>query len=239
MILMRGADAPSRAPRTLWTFNSKEDISQYTTGSDMDIGGNSTVNLDLDENPKHNAKIGRKATGVFWGEMRLDVRPGFEHKMRGGYAGFRNKNRPTVFGDLMDDASLHEYLALRLRLGGDPRTRNSYYVNIQVDSAFNTDLWQHRLYFRRQDSEWEDIFIPFKNFVRTDYGQMSEKQLKMVRERVKTIGISMLGGNSGVAGKYELGIDSIRLVNEEDVTHEPLIPTSESLEDLVCLICSN
>jgi len=31
----------------------------------------------------------------------------------------------------------------------------------------------------------------------------------------------MLGGNSGVEGKYELGIDSIRVVNEDDVVHTP------------------
>ena len=30
----------------------------------------------------------------------------------------------------------------------------------------------------------------------------------------------MLAGNSGVEGKYELGIDSISLVNEEDI-HAP------------------
>ena len=51
---------------------------------------------------------------------------------------------------------------------------------------------------------------------------MSENQMDMYRERVRSIGISMLGGNSGVGGKYELGIDSIRAVNEEDLTQEPL-----------------
>ena len=43
-------------------------------------------------------------------------------------------------------------------------------------------------------------------------------QVQMYRERVRTIGISLLGGNSGVEGPYELGIDSIRAVNIEDVT---------------------
>lgn len=37
------------------------------------------------------------------------------------------------------------------------------------------------------------------------------------REKVKSIGISILGGNSGVEGRYELGIDEIRAVNDEDV----------------------
>jgi len=47
---------------------------------------------------------------------------------------------------------------------------------------------------------------------------MSVNQIEMDREKIKSVGISILGGNSGVEGKYELGIDSIRLVNEEDVT---------------------
>ena len=50
---------------------------------------------------------------------------------------------------------------------------------------------------------------------------MSINQMKMFREKVKSIGISMLGGNSGVEGKYELGIDSIRVVNEDDVGQAP------------------
>jgi len=45
--------------------------------------------------------------------------------------------------------------------------------------------------------------------------------MNMFREKVKSVGISMLGGNSGVEGKYELGIDSIRVVNEDDVVHTP------------------
>ena len=43
----------------------------------------------------------------------------------------------------------------------------------------------------------------------------------MYRERVRTIGVSLLGGNTGVEGAYELGIDSISAVNEEDVTTPP------------------
>jgi NADH dehydrogenase [ubiquinone] 1 alpha subcomplex assembly factor 1 len=39
----------------------------------------------------------------------------------------------------------------------------------------------------------------------------------MNQEKVRSIGISLLGGNSGAAGKYELGIDSIRIINDEDM----------------------
>ena len=59
--------------------------------------------------------------------------------------------------------------------------------------------------------------IPFDSFVRTNLGEMSENQISMLKERVRSVGISILGGNGGVEGKYELGIDSIQLVNEEDI----------------------
>ena len=51
----------------------------------------------------------------------------------------------------------------------------------------------------------------------------------MYRERVRTIGISLLGGNSGVEGQYELGIDSIRAVNVEDVTDTSALGTPRFL----------
>lgn len=94
---MQGADEPSRLPRTLFTFNSREDIRQFAAGCDADIGGTSTVHLVLDESPKNNASIGKTATGVFWGDMRLGVKAGLEGKVRGGYAGFRNKVRLSSF----------------------------------------------------------------------------------------------------------------------------------------------
>jgi NADH dehydrogenase [ubiquinone] 1 alpha subcomplex assembly factor 1 len=38
----------------------------------------------------------------------------------------------------------------------------------------------------------------------------------MWTERVNMFGISMLGGNSNSEGNYELGLDSLRMVNQED-----------------------
>ncbi|KAI0926258.1 hypothetical protein AcV5_008763 [Taiwanofungus camphoratus] len=226
ILRMQGADEPSRAPITLWTFHSREDVQQFATGCDADVGGLSTVHLDLDESSVLSTAAGEKSTntgdvrrptGKFWGSMNLGVRSGLEGKVRGGYAGFRSKPRPTLFGEVTDDVSNHRFLALRLRAAGHPRTRNSYYVNIQTDGPITTDLWQHRLFFGREDGGWEDIFIPFDSFVLTNAGEVSQHQITMFRERVRTIGISLLGGNSGVAGPYELGLDSIRAVNDEDV----------------------
>ena len=55
----------------------------------------------------------------------------------------------------------------------------------------------------------------------TKAGAINTQPVRMLRERLRSVGISLLGGNSGVEGPYELGIDEIRAVNEEDVTLEP------------------
>jgi len=211
MLRMTGADEPSRAPVTLFTLNSPEDLKQFATGCDADIGGSSSVHLELDgSSAQPNAGVKAlqppRPHAKFWGEMRLSAKPGYEGRVRGGYAGFRNVPRPTLFGEMTDDVSSHRFLALRVRAAGHPRTRNSYYVNIQTDGPITSDLWQHRLFFSRDDGGWENIF---------------PEQITMYRERLRTVGISLLGGNNGVEGPYELGIDSIRAVNEEDVTTEP------------------
>lgn len=40
----------------------------------------------------------------------------------------------------------------------------------------------------------------------------------MEGERIRWLGISILGGNAGVEGPFELGLDYIKAVNREDVT---------------------
>ncbi len=55
----------------------------------------------------------------------------------------------------------------------------------------------------------------------TKAGTINTQPVRMLRERVRSVGISLLGGNSGVEGPYELGVDEICAVNEEDVTVEP------------------
>ena len=62
-----------------------------------------------------------------------------------------------------------------------------------------------------------DLFwlqIPFDDFVLTNSGELVSREMTMMTHRVRTIGISILGGNSGVEGRYELGLDEIKAVNE-------------------------
>ena len=102
---MEGADTPSRAPKTLFTFNSKEDVDDFATGCDADIGGTSSVHFTINENPSHEGTLAplvgssytARPTGKFWGDMRLAVRPDLRDQIRGGYAGFRSKARRRIY----------------------------------------------------------------------------------------------------------------------------------------------
>ncbi|KAG9315277.1 complex I intermediate-associated protein 30-domain-containing protein, partial [Chiua virens] len=220
VLRMEGANPPSRASLTLLKLHTQDDISTIATG--MQRG---------------NRGSGSSATARFRGEMRLAVKPEVQGRIRGGYAGFRTKVRLPSRPFLADGVHRDLWFAktrpsftsvLRLRLGGDPRTRNSYYVNLQTDGPVTTDLWQHRLYFKRNDGGWEDIFIPFDSFILTNTGELVQHQITMFRQRIRTVGISMLGGNSGVSGCYDLGIHSIRAVNEEDVSRPPMLEKDPS-----------
>jgi len=142
--------------------------------------------------------------------------------------------RPSLFGNLTDDVSLYEYLALRVRAGGDPKTRNGYFVNIQTDGPVQSDLWQHRLYLRG-NGDWEDVYvsetmmhdiccttsptfhskkIPFKSFMLTNSGEAVSSEMTMMQEAIRSVGVSLLGGKANIQGQYELGIDCIGATND-------------------------
>lgn len=109
---MRGADAPTVTSRTLYSFNTDADVKQFATGCDGDIGGLSTVHFDLDERPEINKSIGKAATGMFWGDMRIKVKPGMEKKIRGGYAGFRNKVRRVFIFISCNEILIHPFFGM-------------------------------------------------------------------------------------------------------------------------------
>ena len=89
---MQGAEQPSRVPLALFALNSPDAIREYAIGCDADVGGTSTAHFDYDADPAR-APPGKPGAARFHGVMRLAVRPGYEERIRGGYAGFRNKVR--------------------------------------------------------------------------------------------------------------------------------------------------
>ncbi|KAF7375183.1 CIA30 domain-containing protein [Mycena sanguinolenta] len=219
IINMEGAELPNRGPRLLYSFNTPEQASEVVLGCDADVGGFSSVNFALDTTSE-SERIGRP-TAKFFGNLRLDVRPELVGRINSGYAAFRTPVRTTLFGKITDNVYFHDYLALRVRAAGDPVLHKSYVVNVQtVDGMSHKTVWQQPLDIRRQDNDWETIYLPFANFRVFTIGEPSPYHEPIDRENILTIGVGVLGGNHHASGPYELGLDSIWVANEPDLVED-------------------
>lgn len=213
----------------LYTLTNAKQIAQIATGSDADIGGISRCHVTLDHDERGSAY------GRFYGTVSSQI-PRNASLERSGYAAFRNKSRPTLFGTESWDTSLYPYLLLRIRnrrpppapapasspslraalhandpagpavpravhaLGlphpgvpAPPTSGPLFFVNVQTDGPVTTDLYQHRLFLDdAQGDAWQTITIPLDDFVLTNTGVVSESQVSMLREKVLSVGISVL-----------------------------------------------
>ncbi|KAG9289823.1 hypothetical protein G9A89_015403 [Geosiphon pyriformis] len=176
--------------------NSQEDLQKWIVGCDRDIGGKSEVNWELTP----------EAYGKLHGYIRNEIPGNDPGRPICGYAGIKSKNESNIMGLKVWDTALFRYLMLRVR--GD---RRRYFVNIQTDSANRKTLWQHRLFLRRPGT-WEVHMIPFKDFVVTNQGIPEHPQIRMLRERVKTVGFSLLDRQEG---PFSLEIDYIKAMNTD------------------------
>lgn len=94
-----------------------------------------------------------------------------------------------------------------------------------------SDLFQHRLLIPSSPDDlnkWTKVYVPLSSFVLTNSGALSETQVGMMRNKVRTVGLSLLasereaidqsngGGSLGVDGRFELGIRSVEAVNLGD-----------------------
>ncbi|KAN0063156.1 hypothetical protein ACQY0O_004320 [Thecaphora frezii] len=231
-------NSANQGPLLIYALKSQQHLANFATGADSDIGGLSQCRLGLDE-----AGIGR-----FFGTLSSHVPRGAKIE-RSGYAGFRSRNRPTLFGNQCWDTTVHPILALRVRnrlakgllqpgaaadatvsssssasgaastsgghslraalhandpsgpaasraihalgLGRKEPPGPKFFVNIQTDGPVTSDLFQHRLYLdESKGSDWQTVLIPLDDFVLTNTGQVSSSQVSMMREKVRTVGIS-------------------------------------------------
>ncbi|GAA6036462.1 hypothetical protein JCM8097_003519 [Rhodosporidiobolus ruineniae] len=222
-VLRASPNSPHGDVLPLVSLRSQEDLSQFALGCDADLGGKSSVHLDL----------GPEGKGRFWGRLSNDLNPGRRKEgviERGGYAGFRNKQRTTLFGTQTWDTSLHDFLRLRVKSSGDGMR---YFVNIQTEGPVRSDLFQHRLWLPSPPAsagddaphEWSDVLIPFSDFTLTNSGDMSGQQLEMLRTGVRTVGISVLGP---MEGRYELGIEAIDAVSIDPAKLDDLPPQRDA-----------
>src|SRR5271169_5091950 len=114
------------------------------------------------------------------------------------------------------DSALFRFLSLRVK--GDDRR---YYINVQTDSLDPIELWQHRL-FLRTPGKWETVLIPWGDFLRTRNGRISYKKFDgLDRERVKTVGASLIERKEG---PFCLYVAEIKVPPLLTLLSEPLFP---------------
>jgi NADH dehydrogenase [ubiquinone] 1 alpha subcomplex assembly factor 1 len=170
---------------------------------DPDIGGFSVVNIE------HVPKTATEPAHMrFHGKISTELPKNSPHQ-RMGYAGWRNKDRrATIFGRSVWNIDPYAFIALRVKSDG-----RKYFVNLQTETIVPTDIHQHRLYSRRP-GQWETIFIRWNDFVRTNHGYVVEPQLELLRQKVKSVGISLI---DRVPGPFDLSISQIWATNRADM----------------------
>ncbi|KAF2146215.1 uncharacterized protein K452DRAFT_242844 [Aplosporella prunicola CBS 121167] len=206
---LEGLGTPS-APFPLINFSEPSSIEMCKAMSDKDIGAFSNAKLDFVPGDATDPPHAR-----FHGNISIDLPQDKPHIQRTGYAGWRTLDRPpTMFGKSLWDVDPYKYLALRIKSDG-----RKYFVNVQTESVVPTDLHQHRLYSRKS-GEWETVLISWGDFVRTNHGIVVEPQREILKQRVRTVGISL---TDRVPGPFELCISRVWATNglsEEDIKED-------------------
>lgn len=68
-----------------------------------------------------------------------------------------------------------------------------FFVNVQTDGPVSTDIYQHRLWLdESKGDEWQTVTLALDDFVLTNTGVVADSQVEMMRERILTVGISVL-----------------------------------------------
>lgn len=185
-----------QGPYPLLDLSNPESTSEYKTMSDASLGGFSSASLD--HIPK---SASQPAHARFHGSISTELPRNNPQVHRTGFAGWRNKDRgPTLFGKSLWDLDPYTYLALRVKSDG-----RKYFVNIQTESIVFEDLHQHRLHTQKP-GEWETVLIGLHAFVRTNHGEVIEPQNEMMRQKVRTIGMSL---TDRVPGPFDCAIRKV------------------------------
>ncbi|GMK54950.1 hypothetical protein CspeluHIS016_0200060 [Cutaneotrichosporon spelunceum] len=188
-----GSDSASPAASDATSSNS----SSSSDSSDSSAGSGSSAT------PSHMA---------FHGTLSLHVPPEFAGRIRTGYAAFRSKTRPTLFGDETWNLDRYSHLRVRVAYRGWDGWRSKFVCNLQTDGPVRSDLFQHRLdlpsTYATSDPRplplatglhFTTLHLPLSNFVLTNSGLASETQVEMMRQKVRTVGFALLGGGRQTA----------------------------------------
>ncbi|WFD35446.1 hypothetical protein MCUN1_002300 [Malassezia cuniculi] len=126
------------------------------------------------------------------------------------YLALRVRNRTPAAADtrVYDDTSLRAALhagdtsgpgasramhALGVTPGMHATPHPRFFVNVQTDGPVSTDIYQHRLWLdESKGDEWQTVTLALDDFVLTNSGVVSDSQVEMMRERILSVGISVL-----------------------------------------------
>ncbi|TIA97750.1 hypothetical protein E3P89_03698 [Wallemia ichthyophaga] len=234
-IIANASPTPTTPPIRLATLRSSSDISNWAVGCDGDMGGRSRAQLEYvgGVNVSGGEEKHAKFSGVLDPYVPEQWKKTLEDgvKAKSGYAGLRTKTRTTLFGTACWDLSLHPYLAMRVRnnmakgggaSSGSVSNSSGYFINIQTEGAVRSDLFQHRL-FTPPNSHWHTLVVPLSSFVLTNAGETSDQQLPMLREKIRTVGISLLANPDGNSTgrvenseRFDLDIEWIEAWNDSN-----------------------
>ncbi|KAK4480796.1 hypothetical protein RD792_011648 [Penstemon davidsonii] len=173
----------------VFRFNSKEELKRWHLYSDSEYGGLSSASLEITDSPN-----GSSATGVFSGNLSLDVNEGARLKIsRGGFCGMRSKK----FDGYID---LDSYDTLALKLKGDGRC---YISTIYTENWVNSpgqqedNSWQAFVHVPKDN--WYIAKIPLARYLPTWRGNVIDAELEMNPSRVVGISLSV-NAEGGVPG---------------------------------------
>lgn len=199
---------------TIINFGSTTEnpLERILVGSDQDIGGFSTAELDIMEESTANDSNDPAALhkfGRFHGTLNLDLPPSRPDVVQSGYAMFRTRELASSWLGLRSSEywDWEDCTHLLLRVRGD---RRKYFVNIQAETPFPTDIYQHRL-FLKVPGCWETVAVPLHDFILTNWGVI-QQQSPMDTRYIKTVGIGLIDKQYG---PFSLDVDWIKVVGGE------------------------
>ncbi|KAL1901207.1 hypothetical protein Cpir12675_000573 [Ceratocystis pirilliformis] len=201
---MENIRGPS-GPYELQKFEGPDDVEDIKLMSDQEFGGFSTSNSEYISTREDSN--GRSDRGYMrWYGTISNQLPKDRFKVkRSGFAAFRTCDQKlTAFGYGKWDVDPWNYLALRIKSDG-----RSYFINIMTESIVPQDVFQHRL-FAKRPGEWETVLIDWRDFMRTNHGMVIEPQIQLIKQRVLTVGISLIDRKPG---PFELCVERIWATN--------------------------
>jgi hypothetical protein len=141
--------------------------------------------------------------GISQGSLRISDQGTLEFRgvvsleNNGGFASIRS--RPAKH-------DLSDFEGLLMRVRGDG---HRYACNLRTDFEIMAGSYQQR--FETKKDEWQEIALPFCDFVATSFGQVMRDAPKLNTEKIRSFGFTI---SDKQAGQFKLEVDWIKAVKK-------------------------